>query len=214
MILVSDLLRRVGNLLNDRGHITWPIPELIDWANDGAAQIITRRPPAGSVTETLTLSEGALQSVNDPDVIAVLDIPYNITASGGPGQPIARTSRYQLDTWEPGWYEHPPGDKVVHYTIDDRDPTQFYVYPPVKEGVEVEALVARIPVTVADKSASIRMDRVYLSALASYVAHRALSKDDELGNTQAAALFYSQFAEALGSQNETTAVVSANRGEA
>lgn len=213
MIVVSDILIRVSRLLNDEDNITYTVPELIDWINDGATQIVIRRPPAGAVTDTLTLEEGALHRLGS-DTIALLDLPRNIKADDSPGRPITRTSRYLLDSFEPGWYELPPEDTVVHFTLDDRDPTIFYTYPPVIADTKVESLVAQAPAKVSAEGDELAIDRSYMGALVSYVAHRALSKDSEMANAQAASLFYQQFAEALGSQNETTGAVSANRSEA
>lgn len=213
MIVVSEILSRVSRLLNDEDNVTWTVPELIDWINDGAAQIVTRRPPAGSVTDTLTLEEGVLHRLDSND-IALLDLTRNIKSDDKPGRPISRTSRYLLDSFEPDWYERTPEGTIVHFTVDDRDPTIFYTYPPVEEGTKAEALVSRAPVKVSESTDELAMDRVYMGPLVSYIAHRALSKDDEGANAQAASLFYGQFAEALGSQNETSAVVSPNRSEA
>lgn len=207
MFAASEVITRAGYLLNDIENITYTVDELVLWAYDGAAAILRARPPAGTETEEVTLSAGALQQLSG-NAIQMLDI---VRVVGG--RPIERTSRHQLDAWEPDWYEEEQTSDLIHYTYDERKPTQFYVYPPAAAGTVVEALVVRLPDPFTAQ-ANIPLGPEYIDPLTSYVVHRAISKDSEYADTQLAVMFYQQFSQALGTQNESQQTISASRGEA
>lgn len=207
MIAVSDAITRANYLLNDIDNVTYTKDELVLWAYDAAAAILRARPPAGTDTEQLTLVEGALQ-VPTGNVIQILDV---IRVVGG--RPIERTSRRQLDSWEPDWYQEEPTSDLIHFTYDERRPTQFYIYPPAKAGTVVEALVVRLP-DPFDENTNIPLGSQYLDPLVSYMVHRAIAKDTDYADSQLAVMFYQQFSQALGTSNESQQAISANRGEA
>lgn len=207
MFAASDILTRASLLLNDIEYVTYTKDELLLWAYDGAAAILRVRPPAGTETEDVTLVEGPLQTL-DENAILLSDV---IRVKGG--RPLERTQRRQLDTWEPDWYQAEPTSKLIHFTYDERKPTQFYVYPPAKADTVVEALVVRLPDPFEEDS-DIPLSPEYINPLTSYVVHRAIAKDTEYADTQLAAMFYQQFSEALGTSNQSQQAVSANAGEA
>jgi len=207
MFAVSEVTKRANLLLNDIENVTYTIDELLYWAYDGTAAILRARPPAGTQTEEIALVEGALQTLSD-SAILLSDV---IRVIGG--RPIERTSRRQLDSWEPDWYQTLPTSKIVHFTYDERKPTQFYVYPPAIAGTVVEALVVRMP-EVFTIASSVPMGPEYIDPLTSYVVHRAISKDSEYADTQLAVMFYQQFSDALGTSNQSQQAVSAQAGEA
>ena len=204
MIPVADILRRCGELLLDEDHVRWEIGELVDWINDAAAAIVVRRPMAGAHVEDVTLVAGAVQRI--PDAVEVMDVVRNV---GGPA--IQRTDRYQLETSAPGWYDMPPVTRLIHYTFDDRKRTTFYVYPPAAEGVQVEALVARVPPKVA-QAGELALGREYINAVVNFVCHRAFLKDSEFANGQAGMVFFQAFENELGVQNQSSMAVSPNAG--
>jgi len=207
MFPVSDILTRSAYLLNDIEFVTYTKDEQVLWAYDGAAAILRARPPAGTNTEEVELVEGPIQQLTG-SAILLSDV---IRVKGG--LPLERTQRRQLDTWEPDWYQAEPTEKLVHYTYDERKPTQFYVYPPAKAGTVVEALVVRLPEPF-NVDSDIPLSPEYIDPLTSYVVHRAIAKDTEYADTQLAALFYQQFSDAIGTANQSQQVVSANAGDA
>lgn len=207
MFAVSDVLTRAAYLLNDIENVAYTTDELVLWVHDGAAAILRARPPAGTVTENLTLTAGALQQPTG-NVVQILDV---IRVVGG--RPIERTSRRQLDVWEPDWYQGDETADIIHFTYDEREPTQFYVYPPAAAGTQVEAMLIRLP-DPFDAQAQVPLGTEYIDPLTSYVVHRAISKDTDYADNQLAMLFYQQFSEALGTSNETQAAISPQAGEA
>lgn len=207
-ILASDVITRAAIVLNDNDppQIRWPMAEMLAWLNDAAAEVVLRRPAARAVTGSITLVEGALQKLPE-GCIELLDIPRNVG-----GRPVRRTDRQLLDDVDPNWIIMKPAGAIKHYTFDERAPTTFYVYPPAKAGVEVQALYSEAPPLVTAPDQQLELDRAYIGPLVSYILYRAMAKDSEYGNGQLAAAHFSAFQEAISVQNETSGAVSPNVG--
>lgn len=210
-IPVSDILMRLGHLLHDIEQVRWTEPELIAWINDGAAEVVVRRPSAHIVTESFALAAGALQTL-PAGGCQLIDVKRNVSATKK--YPIQRADRYQLETMDMGWYDSEAGTYVRNYSYDDRVPTEFYVWPGVAAGVQVEIAYSCPPALVVDNTESVDLPREYIGPMVSYVAYRALSKDFEYNNVNVAMGHYQAFSEALGTNTQTQLSVSPNGGEA
>jgi len=206
MIRAGDVLQRASIILNDEDFVRWGKPELFAWLNDGACEIVIRRPAAGAVTGNLTLAAGSLQSLPDGG-IELLDVVRNVG-----GRPIRRTDRQLLDDSMPSWQQMRPVSAIKHYTFDERSPKTFYVYPPAQAGVVVEALYSKAPDAVAADDDQLQIDRAYIGPLVSYILYRALAKDSEFANGTLAAAHFQAFTEALAANNMMTAEASPNVG--
>lgn len=204
-IPVSEILERAGIILNDDQYVRWTKGELIGWINDGAAEIVIRRPSAHAVTELVSLQAGVLQRI-PAGAIQLLDIPATED-----GRPVRRVDRQLLDDQLPGWRSAKAG-RTKHYTYDERSATTFYVYPPAVAGAKVEMFYSSPPAEVANDTDALDLDRVYMSPLVSFVLYRALAKDSEFADGALAAAHYGAFGDALGQQNETSAAASPNVG--
>ena len=204
-IPVSEITSSAAIALQDEDHVRWPLTELYRWINQGAAEIVLRRPAARSLTEDVPLVLGTLQKIPSGG-IELLDIPRN--AAGGP---VRLIDRQLLDDTVPTWHTMKPAASIKHYSFDERTPTTFYVYPPAREGIAVQMLYSAAPPEIAGIDESIDLDRAYLGPMVSYVLYRAYAKDAETGNAQLAVAHLGAFNDALGSQNEVTAAVSPNR---
>lgn len=209
MIPANDLLRAAATVLNDyeRDHeearfLRWSEGELIDWINEGAAQVMVYRPAAGARIETMELGAGPLQDVLPDGALMVMDVVRNITKDGQPGRAIRRVDRSQLDSILPDWYSLPETAEIRHYCTDDRAPKTFYTYPPAKDGAQVEVLFAQVPDKVERPEDVLMLDRIYQAPLVNYMVYRAFAKDSEYANGQVAAAFYQAFLGPLGAQSE------------
>lgn len=205
-IPVSDILTRAATILNDEEYVRWPLEELIGWLNDGAGEVVIRRPQARARVQTLTLVAGPLQSLPEGG-IQLLDVVRNI-----PGRSISRVSRRMLDDQVPDWYDAKPTTKIKHYTLEEETPTKFYVYPPAAEGAQVEAKFSEAPPQVAQTGEFLDLDRAYIGPLVSYVLYRAMAKDSEYANGQVAITHFQAFSEALATDNAVNTAVTAQAG--
>lgn len=205
-IPVSDIMLRASIILNDEDFVRWTKQELIDWLNDAAGEVVVRRPQSRLVVEALGLEEGVLQKLPE-GAVQLVDVVRNL-----PGRSISRTSRRLLDDQVPDWYDMRPSDRVKHFTLEEETPTHFYVYPPVKAGVTVEARYSARPPRISSEDDTLDMDPIYIGPLVSYVIYRALAKDSEYADGAIALAHFQAFNEALGTNNTITAAVTASAG--
>lgn len=198
-IAAADIISRAGQILLDEEHIRWEVPELLQWINDGAAEIILRRPGARAITKSIPLQAGTRQVIPERGVM-LLDVVRNMGVGGEtPGRAIRRVDRQLLDDQYPEWHSQRAARAIKHYVFDDRSPKEFYVYPPAAASVEVEALYSELPPVVTALSGTIDLDTEYMTPLLSYVAYRAFLKDSEFANGNVATLHYRTFNDAMTS---------------
>ena len=208
MIAVADVLARVALILNDVDFVRWTKPELFGWINDAAGEIVIRRPPAGAKTAAITLAEGVLQSLPAGSHL-LIDVVRNLPN----GRRITVAERHRLEESVPNWYGMKPSSAIRHYSYEDRNPQQFYVYPPAVAGAMVEAVIAAIPPKITDESASLELGAEYIGPIVSYVVYRALLKDSEYANGQVAIAHFQAFSEALGTNTQVSLDASPTRAK-
>lgn len=200
MIKVSDIIRRAATILNDEQHVRWTLTEIIDWINDAAGEIIVIRPAANSVTETIKLKAGPYQNIPERG-LQLMDVIRNV-----PGRSISRTDRNLLDDQFPDWYQARETDRLRHFTYDERNPKGFYVYPPARDGIEIEVMYSALPEIVKTKDDTLDMAESYIGPIISYILYRALAKDSEYANGQVAAAHWQAFQFALGERTQQQVV--------
>ena len=200
MIPVSDIIRRAATILNDEQHVRWTLTELIDWINDAAGEIIIIRPAANSVTDIIELKAGPYQTIPGRG-IQLMDVIRNVS-----GRSISRTDRGLLDDQVPDWYQAKEADNIRHFTYDERNPKGFYVYPPAKEGSQVEVMYSALPELVTSETDTLDMAESYIGPIISYVLYRALAKDSEYADGQIAAAHWQAFQFALGERTQQQVV--------
>lgn len=198
-IAAADIISRAGQILMDEDHIRWTVPELLQWINDGASEIIVRRPGARAISKVIPLVAGTRQAIPERGV-QLLDLVRNMGMDGAtPGRAIRRTDRQLLDDQQPDWHSIRRATAIKHYTFDDRSPKEFYVYPPVVAGAQVEALYSELPPVVEQAADMVDLGPEYMTPLLSYVAYRAFIKDSEFANGNVATLHYQAFNDAMSS---------------
>lgn len=208
-IRVGDILRRASITLNDEDFVRWTKEELYDWVNDGACEIVLRRPAARAVTSAITLVAGTFQTM-PADTLVLLDIIRNIKTDNSAGRPVRRIDRQLLDDQLPTWQEMKQADVIKHFMFEEATPTTFYVYPPAKDGTKVDALHSEAPPLISADDDMLQLDRAYTGPIVSYVMYRCLAKDSEYANAAMATGHFQAFTEALGVQNEVTNAASPN----
>ena len=207
---VAEIFHRAAIILNDEEHVRWPQEELLLWLNDAASEVVIRRPAARSVTREVSLVDGPLQRLPE-GAVQLLDVTRNV-----PGRPISRAMRRLLDDQDPDWYTQPVSrtKQIRHYTLEEVSPTQFYVYPPARAGMMVEAMYSEVPPAVTSVSQTLDLDRAYIGPLVSYILYRAMAKDSEYANGAVAAAHFQAFNEALIVQNQVSTLETGKAGSA
>lgn len=209
-IPVGEIFTRTSIVLNDDEYVRWTQDELLLWLNDAASEVVIRRPAARSFTREIELVEGPLQRLPE-GAIQLLDITRNL-----PGRPISRVMRRLLDDQFPDWYSMKPAKTkdIRHYTLEDVTPTEFYVYPPARDGMKVEAKYSEAPPLVSSQGDTLDLDRAYIGPLVSYILYRAMAKDSEYANGAVSAAHFQAFNEALMTQNNVSTLETGKAGSA
>ena len=206
---VTEIIGRVNTQLVDTAWLRWPKAELLDYYNDAICAVIIARPDAGESSELLTCVGGTKQQLPD-GVNRLLDI----TRISG-GRVIRPIPREALDTQFPDW--HLSSGTTEGYCYDEQTPKTFYVFPGTVAGVQLDAVVSRIPVaitlTVLDE-ALVSLDELYTNPIIEWMLYRCYSKDSQNGaNSQLAQQHYQAFNDQLGVKTQAEMAVGNKKRE-
>jgi hypothetical protein len=215
MIPVQDIINRTIDLLldYDRGddEARWTDAELLRWINDFRMALITRKPSSCSKITTIALVAGTHQTIPDNGT-QLFDVICNMGTSGTtPGRSIRRTDRQSLDDDDLNWHAGAESAEISQFTYDDRNPKDFFVYPPAQVGTKIKMSYAAIPDAITSKADNLDVGLEVMDAAVNYVAYRAKSKDSQYANAAEAAAFYGAFGDALGIQVQTQTAASPNQ---
>jgi hypothetical protein len=209
----KSLLDRVVRILNDDTSVRWTTVELVMHLNDGQRDIVTKRPDALNVTETVSLVAGAMQAVPGGAGSKLIGVNANVSSSNK--RAITPVERKVLDQQNARWRAITPKAEIFHYCFDPRRPDNFEVYPPAQAGVEIEIEYAKQPTdiatptlggTVADVVGNLSLAEFFNNALYNFVLFRCYSKDTEYtANAQRAVSFYQAYMADLGAELQSTA---------
>jgi hypothetical protein len=139
-------------------------------------------------------------------------------ASGGTKRAVRLIAREIMDAQTPGWHAKTAATDVLFYMYDERDPLEFFVYPPPIAGTtQLEIKFSAYPTDISapsgqdytSVSGNVSVKDIYGNALLDYILYRAYSKDsDYAGNTGRAAAHYQAFALSIGIDGAQTFKVS------
>lgn len=214
-ISIASLLVRAGDLLQDVTNIRWTEDELLRWLNDGQRAIVLERPEATAVNTPVLLVAGTKQTL--PALgLRLLDLPRNMGVGGAtPGRAIRLVQREVLDAQIPYWHSSTASVPVKHFMFDERNPRNYYVYPPVPVSppAYAEAIYSTAP-TDCTLNGNLNLDDIYGNVILDYVLYRAYSKDAEYAaNAQRAVACYQVFAAALGIKDAADMNASPNKND-
>lgn len=225
-VTVKDILQRVGVLLQDEEAIRWPLPERLDFLNDGQREIVLLKPSALSRTVVLPLAAGTRQSL-PAAYLGLIGVTRNVTGSPQApvgGRVVRTVARDTLDAASPDWHDPartPHAALVRNVVYDALDPHAFHVFPGNDGTGQVEAIVSLRPDIIPAPQAPDRLDSytaplgiddIHANALMDYVIYRAFSKDNGVaGALQRASLAFEQFTTALGARAQAEGAANPNR---
>lgn len=219
-VTVQSVIDRVQKTLQDTTGVRWPVvDELVLWVNDAQREIALLKPDASAKNTTITLTEGTKQEIPN-DGNRLLRVVRNMSAaSNGVGKRAVRiVDREILDAQTPNW--HDPlvtgdaahGSVVKHYTYDEQNPRNFYVYPGVASGASAycEIVYSANPATVA-QNGNLDIPDIFANAVMNYVLYMAYMKDAEYaGNQQRASSHFQLFVAAVTGKGQIDALTSPN----
>lgn len=202
----QQIIYRAEIILQDTTNVRWPEAELTYWLNDAQRAIVLIKPDASAVNAAVICVAGAKQSIPAAGV-QLLDIIRNMGTNGTtPGRAILQIERRILDEQRPDWHTETASDEVKHFMFDERNPRNFYVYPPQPTSAfgYVEMLYSAAPTDLATLASVISLDDIYAGPILDYILFRAYSKDADLSPSapQRATAYYQAFMAALSGKNE------------
>lgn len=204
-LTAQNIMDRASMIIQDLTNVRWPASELLNWFNDGRRELAIARPDIYSISANLTLVAGTRQTL-PAGTLRLLDVPRNVN-----GQAITVTQRGFLDQQNPSWTQLSGSATVKHFMLDERNPTQFWVYPPATSSAQIEVIYQATPTDYTAGSTLISNEELYSGSLVDYVCYRAFSKDSEYaGNAARAAAHYTQFANSVQAGAAVTVTTSPN----
>ncbi len=204
---VRSILNRASSLLNDEEHVRWSEAELLAWLNDGQRAIA--RGPATDVyvvRDTITAVAGTVQSL-PTNGIRLVDVIKNTSGGGA----IYQSDYALVDMLSSSWRAATAG-AAENYFYDERNPTEFEVYPPQAGGEGIEIVYNAQP-TDALITGNISISDMYADTLIDYVVYRGLSKDTEDASPELgrATAFYRAFLLGVGYKDVADAQIEPRR---
>lgn len=200
-VAVNDLIDKAEIILQDTTNVRWTAVELIGWLNNGQNEIVLYKPDASVTNAAVVCIEGTKQTIPAATGIRLIDVVRNMGTNGTtPGNAVRLISREILDAQVPGWHSVTGSATAQHYIFDDRDPKNFYVYPPQPSSSfgYLELVYSSSP-TAAAADGNIALDDVYQSVLLDYILYRAYQKDADYASNDARSKgYYQAFLQALG----------------
>src|SRR3990172_6745537 len=161
-ITVQSILDEVSGDIQDVNKVRMTNARLLEFYNNALLQIVLVRPDANTDTKAVPLVAGTKQDLPAGD-IPLFDVPRNMGADGNtPGNAILQGDMDTQNRYSPGWHSA-SGSQVVEEWFYDykRNPTVFYVSPPVTAPCYAEISVASAPTNVTDPNTDIEFDDVY-----------------------------------------------------
>lgn len=223
----SEIMMRASRILLDEDYTRWTMTELADWVTDALREVALQVPTATARNIVVPLIEGTRQTL-PANCQQLLRVVRNVDVEGdnrvGKGV-LTIVDRRLLDSQDPNWHD---GQYVRfkpyarHFVFDETDPLTFYVWPGNDGTGNIEAVVSVIPKPIAaDEGAdaetltsygmTLDILDVYANLLLDYTLYRAYCKDSQnAGAAQRAALYYQQFATALGIKSNSSLMNSPN----
>jgi hypothetical protein len=207
-MLASEIIDRARIVLNDSDGIRWLDSEFFRWINDGQRSIALIRPDASVENTTVTLVAGSKQTLPS-NGLRLLDVIRNITGTNTGGRSVRHVDRDVLDTQNPSWHSEAGQATIKNFAYDNRDPKNFYVYPPALSTAKLEVIYSKDPTDVSALSSPLSIPDIFADPLLNYVLYRAYSKDAEFAqNFQLSANYLNAFNGMLGIKTSKDAAFS------
>jgi len=193
------LAAEVAALLNDAEEdfefTRWSESDLLEYARDGAAQVIALRPLDCAQSSKLTLAAGARQTLPD-DALAFVRVDGTVDrygrVTGMPSSLDADAARIAANYFE-AIVCRDSGSSSGPYAVrafwpDPTDERAFFVDPPVPAGQTVAAMVryTALPAELSESDA-MPVPAVYHNTVVEWMLYRAYSRDQDSATSDARA---------------------------
>lgn len=191
----------------DAGAVRWPGSEALLWLNDAQREIVSLLPKANPVRVDFTLVAGSRQAL-PAGGLAVIDV-VRLLSGTADGRPVRLVDRAALDERKPAWHTDTHTTGPRHWTMDDRDPKAFYVWPG-GVGIHVELIHSALPTDLGSLASTIALDDTYAHPMQLFLLFSFFSKNQVYSkNPQLATGLYATFLQSLGLGDKAKAYIAA-----
>lgn len=211
--IASAIIKRASTIIQDQAFVRWKLPEWCLWLNDGLREMRIHKPALFTRTTSFPLVAGTRQQLptNCERILRVIGNTRTQESDRRPRSTVTVVDQSLLSVVKPDWNDDRyKRQQVKHVIYDEADPRSFYVYPS-NDGtgaITVVAVEPHVPVAASGADDAIEsydvpvpVDDVYANALVDYCLYRAYAKDAQFSaNAERAAMFFAQFARAIGMQ--------------
>lgn len=171
-IQVQSILDKVAADIQDKDKVRTTNTTLLGMYNDALLQVVLVRPDANAVTKSVALVAGTKQALPAGD-LRLLDATRNMGTDGlTAGNSVVQGDMDTQNRYNPSWNTATPSAVVQEWFYDfKRNPTVYYVSPPVSTPCYLELSVSSAPVTVTDPTTNMDLDDVYLGPVVSFMKY-------------------------------------------
>lgn len=166
--------------LNDVDKVTWSEEVLLSTLNQALAMLILVRPDASAKVSELACVQGTRQTLPS-DGLRLLKVVRNIKPEGLAGRAVRLMNINDLDSIAPDWHSDPEKDTIKEYMFDERNPKQFYIYPPARIGVLLDIEYAFMPDPITSREQMLPVDITYQQPLHEFMLYKLLSGEGGQG---------------------------------
>lgn len=219
MATAQEMIDEVRRVIHDENSpFRWDDPEMIDYINAAARQIVTIMPDANTVETVEIISNGVARQVLPAGGIKFIKVSRNYSDNGTAPQGAVRYVEIDaLDSFDPDW-QYDTSVKATgeanffeHYCHDPREPDVYYLYPAPPTSIKAAAIVySAVPTEVTGIGQNFPLNEEYVNAAIMYIVYRCLTKDSR--ETMPAAFrqeLWQNFIGALGLQGQAEQAVTA-----
>jgi hypothetical protein len=197
-VTVRHIADLAEDLLQDEDNDRWTENDIVNWYNISAREIVSIRPDANPIVESILLASGTKQDI-PAGGISMIDAIRNMGADGAtPGAAIIKSSITIIQAFDLSWNTATPS--ATAETWMPISPTQFYVYPPSDGTGYIEIINSKVPATIVYDEAGnwesnlVGVKENFVNALVHDILYYAFSRDTDLPNAENKALKYRNMA--------------------
>lgn len=214
LLTAQALINEAAIQLKDTGNTRWTRTELLGWLNQAQRTLGLAVPEVTAVTVNVPTVAGHRQSI-PADGWLFLRATRNMGPTGTTiGRALEPTSFEVMTANNPLWTSDAATNTAVAYMFTPLERNVFWIYPPAAgSGNQIEVLYSRVLASLTAETQNISVPDVYESALLDYMMYRALSKDGDEAELQAAGMYFTSFRAALGA-GQSSATATPSQGSA
>jgi len=195
----QSIVDEVSKQLNDVSQITWTLPSLFEYIDSAQQMIVSIRPDANSVIETMQMVVGTKQSI-PAAALRLLEIKRNMGTNGlVAGSSVVACDHESLDLFSSNWHAAAGVEAVDNFAYDEKTPKTFYVDPPSDGTGYLEIATSQVPTLITAVGNTLDLDDIYKNAVIQWCMFRAYSIEvDSRSSAQRAAGHEQSFYQMMG----------------